>query len=143
MLTTTSSSNADALAILEQQRSLFAQYKRGKAAKGLASIQKLPEQVAEAAGHTLVGNNMSQVLVLTRKWRRYCELQAEAGRVEMLLPEQYEPALTDTVHFATWGFHNRDHDSSAERGGMGDSWELQVRYMLPKYVWPHLKLRVS
>ena len=77
---TTMSDDATAMALLEQARMLMAQHKRQQASSGLAALERLPAQKEAARKKTLVGNNMKQMLVLTRKWERFVRLCVAAGR---------------------------------------------------------------
>ena len=49
------------------------------------------------------------------------------------------PSVELVKHFVTYAFCTRDLVSAIGREGLGDSFELQIRYMLAKFVFPALK----
>ena len=73
-------------------------------------------------------------LACGRKWLQFLLVRAEeysfnacAGSVELV------------KHFVTYAFCSRDLVSAIGREGLGDSFELQIRYMLAKFVFPALE----
>ena len=51
------------------------------------------------------------------------------------------PTVELVKHFTTWCFCTRDVVSAIGREGLGDSYELQIRYMLAKFVFVSLKYK--
>ena len=49
------------------------------------------------------------------------------------------PSVELVKHFVTYAFCTRDLVSAIGREGLGDSFELQIRYMLAKFVFPALE----
>ena len=51
------------------------------------------------------------------------------------LPTSSQRAQSQTASFSTYCFCTRDRVSAIGREGLGDSFELQLRYMLAKFVF--------
>ena len=64
----------------------------------------------------------AQAKVLERKWLRFLLVHGE----------EYGTVLVEK--FVTYSFCTRDRVSAIAREGLGDSFELQLRYMLAKCV---------
>ena len=80
-----------------------------------------------------MGNSAAQLNVLKNKWLRFLRLRQAQG-----MPPIEAPDLDPFRRFLTWCFdcfHHRQRRSSVDRQGAGDldNFELQFRYMLPKY----------
>lgn len=73
------------------------------------------------------------VTSLTTKWDAFVAAHGE----EYGFDAAKGPTPEFTRKFSSYGFFNRDSTSAVGHTGMGDSWgELQVPYLLPKYVFP-------
>ena len=77
----------------------------------------------------------AQAKVLERKWLRFLLVHAE----ESSFTACAGPSVELVKHFVTYAFCTRDLVSAIGREGLGDSFELQIRYMLAKFVFPALE----
>ena len=77
----------------------------------------------------------AQAKVLERKWLRFLLVHGEKYGFD----EGNGPTVELVKHFTTWCFCTRDVVSAIGREGLGDSYELQIRYMLAKFVFVSLK----
>ena len=77
----------------------------------------------------------AQAKVLERKWLRFLLVHAE----EYSFNACAGPSVELVKHFVTYAFCTRDLVSAIGREGLGDSFELQIRYMLAKFVFPALE----
>ena len=73
--------------------------------------------------------------MLERKWLRFLLVHAE----ESSFTACAGPSVELVKHFVTYAFCTRDLVSAIGREGLGDSFELQIRYMLAKFVFPALE----
>ena len=79
----------------------------------------------------------AQAAVLQRKWQRFL----------FALDKQYNfqpeigPTLKLVKHFTTYCFSTRDVASAIGREGLSDAYELQIRYMLAKFVFVSLRYK--
>lgn len=101
-----------------------------------AAVRKMlaaAEQRAAAKG--FVAKTESAYESLTRKWLRFLATHGEAYGWE----ECEGPTLVQVKHFTTYCYETRDcYESSAGLKGMGDSYELHIRYFLAKFVFVRL-----
>ena len=77
----------------------------------------------------------AQAKVLERKWLRFLLVHAE----EYGFDESTGPTVELVEKFVTYSFCTRDRVSAIAREGLGDSFELQLRYMLAKFVFVSLE----
>ena len=77
----------------------------------------------------------AQAKVLERKWLRFLLVHGE----EYEFVARAGPTVELVEHFVTYAFCTRDLVSAIGREGLGDSFELQIRYMLAKFVFVALK----
>ena len=68
---------------------------------------------------------------LERKWSRF--MLVRGGKYGFM--ESRGPTVELVEHFTTYCFCTRDRVSTVGREGLGDSYELQIRYMLAKFVF--------
>ena len=66
-----------------------------------------------------------------------CDAHGEAYGFD----KEVGPKLEIVKHFTTCCYETRDYESSLEHKGMGDSFELQLRYILAKKVFPAIGYR--
>ena len=78
-----------------------------------------------------------QAKVLERKWLRFLLVHGE----EYGFDERKGPTVELVEHFVVYCFCTRDRVSAIGREGMGDAFELQIRYMLAKFVFVSLKYK--
>ena len=79
----------------------------------------------------------AQAKVLERKWLRFLLVHgAEYG-----FKENSGPTVELVQKFISYCFCTRDVVSAIGREGMGDGYELQIRYMLAKFVFVALKYK--
>ena len=71
---------------------------------------------------------------LERKWLRFLLVHGE----EIGFKAKDGPTMKQVQRFTTYCFCTRDVVSAIGREGMGDSYELQIRYMLAKFVFVSL-----
>jgi len=76
-----------------------------------------------------------QAKVLERKWVRFLLAHGD----EYDFDEDVGPTVKLVEHFVTYCFCTRDRVSAIGREGLGDSFELQIRYMLAKFVFVSLE----
>jgi hypothetical protein len=76
-----------------------------------------------------------QAKVLERKWLRFLLVHGE----EYGFDEREGPTVELVEHFASYCFCTRDRVSAIGREGLSDSFELQIRYMLAKFVFVALE----
>jgi hypothetical protein len=77
----------------------------------------------------------AQAKVLERKWLRFLLVHAE----EYGFDESTGPTVELVEKFVTYSFCTRDRVSAIAREGLGDSFELQLRCMLAKFVFVSLE----
>lgn len=71
---------------------------------------------------------------LERKWQRFLLVHGD----EIGFSEKKGPTVKQAQRFTTYCFCTRDVMSAIGREGMGDSYALQIRYMLAKFVFVSL-----
>lgn len=97
--------------------------------------KKLAAAEKRAAAMGFVAKTESAYESLTRKWLRFLATHGEAYGWE----ECEGPTLEQVKHFTTYCYETRDcYESSAGLKGMGDSYELHIRYFLAKFVFVRL-----
>jgi hypothetical protein len=79
----------------------------------------------------------AQAHVLERKWNRFLLVHG----TEYGFGAHKGPTVELVKHFTTYCFCTRDVASAIGREGLGDSFELQIRYMLAKFVFVSLKYK--
>ena len=79
----------------------------------------------------------AQAHVLERKWNRFLLVHG----TEYGFDAHKGPTVELVKHFTTYCFCTRDVASAIGREGLGDSFELQIRYMLAKFVFVSLKYK--
>ena len=105
---------------------------RETAAQKRARIAELEER-AQLFGDPV--KQSAQAKVLERKWLRFLLVHgAEYG-----FDERVGPDVELVKHFVTYCFCTRDRVSAIGREGLGNAFELQIRYMLAKFVFVALK----
>ena len=77
----------------------------------------------------------AQAKVLERKWLRFLLVHGETYKFDA----RVGPSVELVEHFVAYAFCTRDSVSAIGREGLGDSFELQIRYMLAKFVFVALK----
>ena len=93
---------------------------------------------ARGKGEAVCGDSVkqsAQAKVLERKWLRFLLVHAE----EYGFDESMGPTVELVEKFVTYSFCTRDRVSAIAREGLGDSFELQLRYMLAKFVFVSLE----
>ena len=104
------------------------------AAEKQQQIAELEERAAEFGDPV---KQSAQAKVLERKWLRFLLVHGDAYKFDA----RDGPNVELVRHFVTYAFCTRDSVSAIGREGMGDSFELQIRYMLAKFVFVALKYR--
>lgn len=99
--------------------------------KKRARMEEL-EQRAQLFGDSVKQSYNAQCL--ERKWQRFLLVHGD----EIGFSEKKGPTLKHVQRFTTYCFCTRDVVSAIGREGMGDSYELQIRYMLAKFVFVSL-----
>ena len=95
----------------------------------------LAEAEKRAAEKGYVAKTESAYASLERKWLRFLAKHGEAYG----WAEKEGPTLEQVKHFTTYCYETRDcYESSAGLKGMGDSYELHIRYFLAKFVFVRL-----
>ena len=79
----------------------------------------------------------AQAQVLERKWLRFLLVHSKTYGFN----ERKAPTVELVEHFTTYCFCTRDVASAIGREGLGDAYELQIRYMLAKFVFVSLKYK--
>ena len=69
--------------------------------------------------------------MLERKWLRFLLVHGEAFKFDA----RVGPTVELVKHFVAYAFCTRDTVSAIGREGLGDSFELQIRYMFAKFVF--------
>ena len=105
---------------------------RPTAAQKQQQIAELEER-AELFGDPV--KQSAQAKVLERKWLRFLLVHGEAYK----FVARVGPTVELVEHFVAYAFCTRDSVSAIGREGLGDSFELQIRYMLAKFVFVALK----
>ena len=77
----------------------------------------------------------AQAKVIERKWLRFLLVHGEKYGFNA----RVGPSLELVKHFVAYSYCTRNVVSVIGREGMGDSFELQIRYMLAKFVFVSLK----
>ena len=118
-----------------------AELAKAKAASYRETAVQKRQRIAELEVRAqLFGNSVkqsAQAKVLERKWLRFLLVHGnEYGFVE-----KRGPTVELVKHFVTYCFCTRDVASAIGREGLGDCYELQIRYMLAKFVFAALKYR--
>ena len=98
-----------------------------------AAIFDINRQKQEGYDSLMMGNSLASVQSQERRWLRFTRLCAVTGKVVPASPD-----LSFYCDFITYHFHNRKSRSVYDRKGLGDAFELQSRYMLPRHVWPRI-----
>ena len=82
----------------------------------------------------------AQADVLERKWLRFLLVHGdEYGPSDnTVLCDKDGPSVKLVKHFTTYCFSTRVKASAIRREGLGDAYELQIRYMLAKFVFVRL-----
>ena len=107
---------------------------RPTAEKQQARIAEIEER-AQLFGDS--AKQSAQAKVLERKWLRFLLVHgAEYG-----FDEKKGPTIELVKKFTSYCFSTRDKASAIGREGMGDGYELQIRYMLAKFVFVALKYK--
>ena len=107
---------------------------RETAAQKRARIAELQER-ARLFGDPV--KQSAQAKVLERKWLRFLAVYGD----EYGFDESVGPDVDLVKHFVTYCFCTRDRVSAIGCEGLGDSFELQIRYMLAKFVFVSLKYK--
>ena len=94
--------------------------------------QRIAEREKQAGEHGHVPKTQKQIDLVRRKWLRFLDAHGEAYGYD----KDAGPTLAIVKHFTTCCYETRDYESSLEHKGMGDSFELQLRYFLAKKVFP-------
>ena len=105
---------------------------RATAAKKTAQMDELEERAR------LFGDPVKQsynAKCLERKWLRFLLVHGD----EIGFEKSAGPTVEQVQRFTTYCFCTRDVVSAIGREGMGDYYELQIRYMLAKFVFVSLK----
>ena len=107
---------------------------RDAAAHRPSAAQK-QQQIAELEERAVVFGDpvkqSAQAKVLERKWLRFLLVHGEAFKFDA----RVGPTVELVKHFVAYAFCTRDTVSAIGREGLGDSFELQIRYMLAKFVF--------
>ena len=96
--------------------------------------QRIAEREKQAGEHGHVPKTQKQIDLVRRKWLRFLDAHGEAYGYD----KDAGPTLALVKHFTTCCYETREYESSLEHKGMGDSFELQLRYFLAKKVFPAL-----
>ena len=94
--------------------------------------QRIAEREKQAGEHGHVPKTQKQIDLVRRKWLRFLDAHGEAYGYD----KDAGPTLAIVKHFTTCCYETRDYESSLEHKGMGESFELQLRYFLAKKVFP-------
>ena len=107
---------------------------RDAAAHRPSAAQK-QQQIAELEERAVIFGDpvkqSAQAKVLERKWLRFLLVHGEAFKFDA----RVGPTVELVKHFVAYAFCTRDTVSAIGREGLGDSFELQIRYMLAKFVF--------
>ena len=122
---------APALAAAEKAEAKAAAH-RETAQQKRARIAELEER-AELFGDSAKQSYNAQCL--QRKWQRFLLVHGE----EYDFDGKSSPTVELVKKFVTYCYCTRDVVSAIGMEGMGDSYELQIRYMLAKFVFVSLK----
>ena len=122
---------APALAAAEKAEAKAAAH-RETAQQKRARIAELEER-AELFGDSAKQSYNAQCL--QRKWQRFLLVHGE----EYAFDGKSSPTVELVKKFVTYCYCTRDVVSAIGMEGMGDSYELQIRYMLAKFVFVSLK----
>ena len=117
-----------------KQAEIAAAAHRETAAKKQQRIAELEER-AQLFGDS--AKQSAQAKVLERKWLRFLLVHGEKYGFDA----RKGPTVELVEHFVTYCFCTRDRVSAIGREGMGDAFELQIRYMLAKFVFVSLKYK--
>ena len=79
----------------------------------------------------------AQAKVLERKWLRFLMVHGKTYGWN----EKHGPTIALVEHFTSYCFTTRQYRSAIGREGLGDQFELQIRYMLAKFVFVSLKYK--
>ena len=112
-----------------------------EAAKHRPTAQQKRDRIAELEERAKIfgdsAKQSAQAQVLERKWNRF--LLVHGG--DYGFDARKGPTVELVKHFTTYCFCTRDVGSAIGREGLGDSYELQIRYMLAKFVFVSLKYK--
>ena len=125
-----SKTTSRAMAAAEEAEKEAAEH-RDTPAKERARMDELQERAR------LFGDSIKQsynAKCLERKWLRFLLVHGE----EIGFKAKDGPTMKQVQRFTTYCFCTRDVVSAIGREGMGDSYELQIRYMLAKFVFVSL-----
>ena len=119
--------------------------KAAKAEAEAASHRPTPQQkearIAEVEERArLLGDPVkqsAQAKVLERKWLRFLMVHGKAYGWD----EKHGPTIALVEHFTSYCYTTRQYSSAIGREGLGDQFELQIRYMLAKFVFVSLKYK--
>jgi hypothetical protein len=116
---------------------------KAKKVEALAEEHRDTPQKKQARMHELeerarlFGDSVKQsynASCLERKWVRFLLVHGD----EIGFKDTRSPTIKHVQRFTTYCFCTRDVVSAIGREGMGDSYELQIRYMLAKFVFVNL-----
>lgn len=115
-----------------------ARLQRDKAGSFVPSDDQIRERIAQrekqAGEHGKVPKTEAAINHVRRKWLRFLDDHGAAYDFD----ETAGPTLKLVRHFTTCCYETRDNASNVDHKGMGDSFELQLRYFLPKKVFVRL-----
>jgi hypothetical protein len=126
----TRSNNSKALSAAEDAERAAAEL-RDTPEKKRARMDELQER-AELFGDSIKQSYNAKCL--ERKWLRFLLIHGD----EIGSKAKSGPSIKQVERFVTYCFCTRDVVSAIGREGMGDSYELQIRYMLAKFVFVSL-----
>lgn len=112
-----------------------------EASKHRPTAQQKRDRIAELEERAkLFGDSAkqsAQAKVLERKWLRFIDVCGD----EYGFDERKGPTVELAQHFTTYCYCTREVGSAIGREGLGDSYELQIRYMLAKFVFVSLQYK--
>ena len=112
-----------------------------EAARLRPTAQQKEERIAELEERArLFGDPVKQskqAKVLENKWLRFLMVHGE----KYGWSAKAGPTIALVEHFTSYCFCTRQYGSAIGREGLGDSFELQIRYMLAKFVFVALKYK--
>ena len=96
--------------------------------------QRISDRERRAGKYGKVPKTQKQIDYICRKWLRFLNAHGRAYGFDQAVG----PTLDHVRHFTTMCYETRDYDSSLGHKGLGDSFELQLRYFLAKKVFVQL-----
>ena len=115
-----------------------ARAQREQAASFVPTDEQIRQRIADreklAGEHGKVPKTEKQIEYVRRKWQRFVDAHGAAYGFHRAAG----PTLAQVRHFTTMCYETRDYESSLGHKGLGDSFELQLRYFLAKYVFVRL-----